>query len=238
MKRPLSRFALCAGLLIGALGISAPASADLLFTINDSNCCGTGPFATVFLDDISVGEVDVTVTLTPPPPLGFASTGLTSFVFNNALPILQGDVSNLSSAFTWATSINGDGAGSFEFGFDCTVGCGNGGSQVVPGPLTFTLTHAGLTSASFTANASGNYFGVDICYNVTTDPNTGKTACAATGMTWTNDLPPPCTDCGPPPCTGDQCGDQNVPEPQPLALLGIATLALVMTRRLQGKPPR
>jgi hypothetical protein len=41
-------------------------------------------------------------------------------------------------------------------------------------------------------------------------------------------------DCSPPPCR-ENCGDQNVPEPSPLALLGIGALALVGMRRV-GQP--
>jgi hypothetical protein len=80
------------------------------------------------------------------------------------------------------------------------------------------LTAAGLSTSTFTANASGNYFGVDICYNVVD----GK--CSATGMVWTSVLPPA-------ECTGDQCGPQSVPEPAPLALLAAGVIGLALSRK-------
>lgn len=224
MKRLSTIATLGIAILTGALGFATPASADLTFTLGESNCCGSGPFATVFLDDISAGVVDVTVTLINPPSSGITNTGLTSFVFNNSVALTSSDVSGLTAGFAWATTIKGDGAGTFGYGFDCTVaGCGNGGTSPNPGPLEFTLTAAGLSSATFTANAvsggtGGNYFGVDICYLA--DAN----GCTATGMTWTSTLPECTTDCGdqPPP---------TVPEPASLALLAAGLIAAGVSRR-------
>ena len=158
MKRTLSAAALCATIVLGTLGFAAPAAADLLFTLDTSGCCGTGPFATVLLHDVANNVVDVTVTLEDPPSIGITNTGLTSFLFNNSVALASSDVSNLTPGFSWATTLNGDGAGTFQYGFDCgSPACGSGGSDPFAGPFSFTLTAAGLSSATFTPNAiSGN----------------------------------------------------------------------------------
>lgn len=248
MKRFLSATALaCATILLGALGFAAPASADLLFTLDISGCCGAGPFATVLLHDVSPNVVDVTVTLEDPPSVGITNTGLTSFPFNNSVSLTSSDVSNQSSGFSWATTLNGDGAGTFQYGFDCgSPACGSGGSDPFAGPFSFTLTAAGLSSTTFTPNTisgnppkGGNYFGVDICYNTTPD----ATSCLATGLAWTNQLPPTvqCTDagCEPQGCTGPACSNTSVPEPAPLALIAVGALAMVgfrSRRRSRSQP--
>jgi hypothetical protein len=219
MKRLLSIAMAGSALVMGTLCLSPASANELQFTLTESNCCGSGPFATVDIVDDGTDTVDVTVTLIDPPSAGITNTGLTSFVFNNSVTLTSGDVSNLTSGFQWATTIKGDGAGSFGYGFDCTDAvCNNGGSNPFPGPLSFTLTAAGLSTSAFTANADGNFFGVDICYNFAD----GK--CSATGMVWTSVLPPA-------ECTGDQCGPQNVPEPAPLALLAAGAIGLALSRK-------
>jgi hypothetical protein len=221
MKRLVSVAAFTAMSIFGLMAASTDAIADIItFTIDQSNCCGSGPFATVRLEDTGADEVDVLVTLIDPPASGFVNSGLTSFVFNNSVALDGSDVSQLTAGFIWTTSINGDGAGTFDYGFDCP-GCGSGGSNPLPGPLHFVLSAPGLGTETFTANASDNFFGVDICYLRT------ENGCSATGMTWTSELPPP------DPCTAGtpNCGDTNVPEPSPLALLAGGAIVLAITRR-------
>ena len=83
MKRLLRVTALCATMLTCAWVPNA--SADLVFVLDQSGCCGSIDFGTVTLHDTGVsGEVEVTVHLDEPSPvLGITNTGLTSFLFNN-----------------------------------------------------------------------------------------------------------------------------------------------------------
>ena len=56
-------------------------------------------------------------------------------------------------------------------------GCGNGGSNPNPGPLTFNVNLTGITLASFIGNAGGYYFASDI----TGVRNTGLVAALGPG---------------------------------------------------------
>ncbi len=232
MKRFVKVAALCSTLLVGALGFAGPASADLVYELDESNCCGNIDFGTVTLDDTGTpGQVIVTVHLNEPTPVaGIVQTGLTSFLFNNSVSLTSLNISNVTAGFTWTTNLNGDGAGDFQYGFDCTSACGSGGSTPYVGDFSFTVLAAGLSSSTFTPNPlnpggtkGGNFFAVDICL-------ASDTGCQATGLAWTDN---PCTEgCNPPPCTVD-CGppDQNVPEPASLLLLAGAAIAAGVTRR-------
>jgi hypothetical protein len=230
MRRFVKVAALCSTLLVGALGFAGSASADLIYQLDESGCCGNIDFGTVTLDDTGTpGQVIVTVHLNEPTPIaGIVQTGLTSFLFNNSVSLTSANVSDVTPGFAWTTSLNGDGAGTFQYGFDCTDACGNGGSDPFVGDFSFTLLASGLSSATFTPNPvnggkGGNYFAVDICL-------ASDTGCQATGVAWTDN---PCTEgCTPPPCTVD-CGppDQNVPEPASVLLLASAAIAAGLARR-------
>ena len=228
MKRLWKAAAFSSAMLIGAVGFANSASADATYQLDESGCCGNIDFGTVFLDDTGTpGEVIVTVHLNEPTPVaGIVNTGLTSFLFNNSVSLTSANVTSVTPGFAWATSLNGDGAGTFLYGFDCTTACGNGGSDPYVGDFTFTLLASGLSSATFTPNPvngdkGGNFFAVDICL-------TSDTGCQATGVAWTDN---PCTDqCTPPPCTAN-CGDQNVPEPASVLLVASAVMAAGVARR-------
>jgi hypothetical protein len=204
MKRLLATFLTA---LAACVGYVAPASADIIFTFNQG--LGGGPFGTVLLHQVGANQVQVTATLNA--GVGFVNTGLQPFAFNNALTLVAGDFSGITGGFSVVIpSGNTDGQGSFQYGMNCTVAvCGTGGSGPFPGPLTFLVTHAGLTEASFTGNASGVFFAADICTAFTP----GKGCSGATGEVGAKTP-------GTPP---------QAPEPGILSLLAIAVLGLGFT---------
>ena len=63
-----------------------------------------------------------------------------------------------------APGLHMDGTGFFEYGVDCTA-CGSGGSNPQSGPVNFTITAAGLSTASFQQNLLGEFFAVDLIGN-------------------------------------------------------------------------
>jgi hypothetical protein len=168
-------------LSIGLLGMTSVAShADTLqFSLTSDHCgggCLTGQTSagTITVTDVSAGTVLVTVALVNGNQ--FVSTGFdTDFGFNlTGTPTIT--FSNVTSGFTpnanpeTAGSLHMDGTGFFEYGVQCTA-CGNGGSNPQSGPLSFDITGAGLTVASFIQNAAGQFFALDLMSGTT--GNTG-----------------------------------------------------------------
>jgi hypothetical protein len=173
MKQSLGILALAAlGL---TLAVPSAARADTItFALTSDHCtdgCLTGQTSggTVTIMDVS-GGVSVDVTLANANR--FVSTGFdTDFGFNLANnPTIT--FSGVTSGFTpvanpqTAGSLHMDGTGFFEYGVNCTA-CGNGGSNPQSGPLDFTITAAGLTTASFQQNAAGQFFAVDMISGTT-----------------------------------------------------------------------
>src|SRR6185312_14029532 len=131
---------------LSALGLSlvaAPASADLIFTLDSASSLGSGNYGTVTVHQVGPvanGEVSVTVDLAS--GVGFVNTGLQPFTFtlDNTIPTLTAaDFSGLTTGFALNSTspISNDGAGTFQYGLTCTTAvCGNGGNAPFVGPLT------------------------------------------------------------------------------------------------------
>jgi len=174
MKQSLGVVALAAlGLTLAVPG--AARANSFTFDLTSDHCSGgclTGQTSggTVTVTDVSAGVVSVDVTLANGNR--FVSTGFdTDFGFNLAgNPTIT--FSDVTSGFTpnanpqSAGSLHMDGTGFFEYGVNCTA-CGNGGSNPQTGPLDFTITAAGLTTASFQQNASLQFFAVDMISGTT-----------------------------------------------------------------------
>jgi len=161
-----------AAVAVVALTSGRANATTITYTLDQNGCsgaggCGTGPYGTVKLDD-SVGPnvVDILVTLTN--GVEFVATGAGAaleFSLKDNPTITSANITDITTGFAFAgADMNGGAFGAFKYTIACTVptGCGNGGSNPNPGPLTFDLTLTGLTLDSFVKNTDGYFFASDI----------------------------------------------------------------------------
>jgi hypothetical protein len=203
--------------LLVLMTVAVPAMATTItYNLTVDHCtggCNPGSpgtsMGTVFLDDSNAsGNVLVTVTLVS--PLKFVNTGLQNTIDFNLGSILSGVTAtgftnpNFALDSGTAGSEHFDGFGDFQYSIVLNTGQGAGGSQ--PSPLSFHVLATGLTVNSFTANAGGTHFGVDV-YNPTLN-STGP--------------------------IGD--GGSTVPEPSSLMTMGFGLVLLSLaSRKFAGK---
>ena len=139
-------------LFFGLAFAALPALADQYsFTIDHcSGGCGTAPFGTVDVTQDGTDTVKLSVSLTSGDK--FVSTGFPgSFAFNIiGNPTIS--ISNLTAGWSLLSATAGDlhfdGFGNLDYALNCDV-CGNGAGNPFAGPISFDVTAAGLTSASF-----------------------------------------------------------------------------------------
>src|SRR5262245_25323177 len=184
-------------LFVGHFAAAPSQAATLTFALTSDHCTGgclTGQSdgGTITITDIGGNVVSVNVTLSNNNK--FVSTGFqTDFGFNLiGNPAIT--YSGVTSGFTPtgsnpqnAGSLMMDGTGQFEYGVSCSA-CGNGGSNPQNGPLNFTITAAGLSTASFQANASNQFFALDLLSGTT-----GRTGAVDASPTNTPTVPEPST---------------------------------------------
>jgi hypothetical protein len=185
IKRFYTVVAAAALMLGGAVG---SAKADTIYNLTVDNCtggCNPGSpgtsMGTVDLKQNGTGDVLVTVSLVS--PLEFVNTGLVNTIDFNLGSIASGvTAANFTnSVFSLASGTAGsdhfDGFGDFQYSIEMSGAQGAGGAQA--SPVSFDILAAGLTESSFTGNAGGWFFGVDVYNSVlnTTGPiGTGGTA--------------------------------------------------------------
>jgi hypothetical protein len=172
-KRRVILQGLLTAAVVGALSGTASAAS---FTLNQSNCCGVGPFGTVVLTQFDADTVDVLVTLTD--GVGFVLTGssapgnhpnlawnLLGAPAGVTVDIIQdgGDGWTFYDQHSSPIAMS-DSYGTYQFALYCNGGpnCGPGGSQPNAGPLQFRVNLVGITENSFVANSAGSFFVADI----------------------------------------------------------------------------
>ena len=173
MKKAL---ALRAVLVLAALLIMSGPALAASFTLNQSGCCGTGPFGTVTLSQFDANNVDILLTLSP--GIGLVDTGSAApgnhpdFAFTLAgapvavsITVLQsgGDGWNVYDQQSSPVAMSNS-YGTYEFGLYCNgiPACSPGASNPNYGPVRFRVNSTGITENWFIANTAGTIFAADI----------------------------------------------------------------------------
>jgi PEP-CTERM motif-containing protein len=208
--------------VLAVLFVASPAFATT-FTLNSSNCCGTGPFGDIVLSQVDGDTVDVLVTLKP--GVGFVLTGstapgdhpdfawtLTGAPSDVTITWIQtgGDSWTFYDRHSSPISMS-DGFGTYQFALYCNGGpsCGPGGSHPNAGPIEFQVNSANITISSFIANSQGTIFAADV---INGPPNgNGNTGLVRT--------------------TGGGRDITEVPEPATLTLLGLGLVGVAQRAR-------
>jgi hypothetical protein len=191
------------------------ARADVIFTLNQSQSNGSGPFATILLHELGDG-ITVQVTETLFPGEVFAHASGETLEFNVDVPVSYVPAF-FPSGFTTGVNDTASPFGTFSNFISCIPICGNGTSPPqYSGPLTFQVFNsAGLRISDFIPNGSGYYFASDIGVSDGKGGfNTFNVATSVPGVP------------GPPP---------NVPEPTSVVLIatGLACGELFRRRRFR-----
>jgi len=198
-----------AGIVAVFLMAVAPVKADT-YTLNTNNCSGAGCLGTGVSGSISVTQDGTNTVLISVTGSGFGfvdSAGGNAQFFFNILNDPTISVSNVTPGWSLIAttasatdSLGGSGWG-FDYALACydpvaKVGCGPGGSNPKPPPLSFDVTAAtGLSPASFLdtdGTASPVQFAADIINQTTGNPqsgNTGMVGFTRTGISTTTPEP-------------------------------------------------
>jgi hypothetical protein len=135
----------------------------LTFYLNQSGTGPVGNAGTITLDDTIGGANTVNILVTLNSDYKFVKTGAGDALAFNILGDPSISIVDITSGFAIGpTNHNQPPFGSFNYAVSCTTGCGNGGSNPNPGPLSFDVQLVGITLGSFVGNGAGYYFASDL----------------------------------------------------------------------------
>jgi len=159
--------------LLGMMTVIIPAAqGSIVFTLNQSTCCGTGPFGTVTLDQTTANLVTVTETLNS--GVNWAGTGageaLEFNILNDPAITITIAAANTANFSAGVGSSTASPYGTFDYFIHCITCSGGTGPT---GTLTFTVALnpvGALDIASFEVKsgpppngATPSYVASDIC---------------------------------------------------------------------------
>jgi PEP-CTERM motif-containing protein len=156
------RMKLMAALMaLTALTAARANATTLTFNLDQSATGPVGNGGTVTIDDAIANTVHILVTLNS--GYEFVKTGAgDALAFNiTGDPVIT--VANITNGFVLGpTNVSESPFGTFNYSVSCTTGCGNGGSNPNPGPLSFDVQLTGVNVLQFVGSSKGYYFASDL----------------------------------------------------------------------------
>ena len=141
---------------------SSARATTMTFYLNQSGTGPVGNAGSIVLDD-SIGGNSVNILVTLNPGYDFVKTGAGDALAFNLKDDPSISITSITSGFDIGpVNHNEPPFGTFNYAVSCTTGCGNGGSNPNPGPLTFDVTVSNLKLNWFIANNAGFYFASDL----------------------------------------------------------------------------
>ena len=146
-----------------AISASRADATSIVYYLNQSATGPVGIGGSVTLDDTIGGPNTVNILVQLNDGYAFVKTGAGDALAFNIVGHPPITIADITGGFAIGPTGSSESPfGTFNYSVSCTTGCGNGGSNPNPGPLSFDVHLTGITVYQFVGNTLGFYFASDL----------------------------------------------------------------------------